>query len=55
MPKLIRLNKFGTLAITIPKSIALSTKLKAGDDITMELKSVEPVIIALRKNEPVKW
>lgn len=55
MPKLIRLNKYGTLGITIPKAIADSLKLKAGDDIQMEIKSIEPMVIALKKNEPIKW
>ena len=55
MPKLIKLNSFGTLAITIPKSICESLNLKAGDDITMEIKSVDPVIIAFRKNAEIKW
>jgi len=55
MPKLIKLNKFGTLAITIPKSMVESLNLQAGDDIKMEIKSVDPVIIAFKKNEPIKW
>ena len=55
MPKLIKLNKFGTLAITIPKSICESLKLQAGDDMTLEIKSADPIIIGLRKNEPIKW
>lgn len=55
MPKLIKLNKYGTLGITIPKSICDSLKLQPGDDIQIEIKSAEPVVLAFKKIEPIKW
>jgi AbrB family looped-hinge helix DNA binding protein len=55
MPKLIKLNSFGTLAITIPKSICESLNLKAGDDVKIEIKSTSPVILGFQKLEPIKW
>lgn len=54
MPKLIRLNKYGTLGISIPKAIVDATDLKAGDNIEMKIKQTNPdVIIALRRPKPI--
>lgn len=55
MPKLIKLNKFGTLAVTIPKSVVQSTGLVVGDSIQIEVKNINPLILALKKNEEIKW
>lgn len=55
MPKLIKLNNYGTLGISIPKAICETTGLKPGDEITMEIKSIDPIIIAFRKNKKIEW
>lgn len=56
--KLIKLNAFGSLGLTIPKAIVESTGLKPGDDIQIEIKQADPLILALKKSEPImtkKW
>jgi antitoxin component of MazEF toxin-antitoxin module len=56
MPKLIKLNKYGTLALTIPKSIVDATNLKAGDLIKIEIKNTTPLVLKLEKLEgESKW
>jgi len=56
MPKLIKLNKFGTLALSIPKSICEATGLLAGDQIEMKIEQTIPeVIIKFRKVSKEKW
>jgi len=56
MPKLIKLNKYGTLALSIPKSIVDSTGLKAGDIIKIEIKNTAPLVLKLEKLEgESKW
>lgn len=55
MPKLIKLNKYGTLALTIPKSIVEATGLKQGDSIDVKIKSIDPLIIAVIKNKQIEW
>ena len=55
MPQIIKLNKYGTLAISIPKAIVDMTKLKQGDVLDLEMKSIDPLIIALKKRKPIEW
>lgn len=55
MPKLIKLNKYGTLALSIPKSIVEATGLKQGDNVEVKIKSVDPLIIAFTKSKPIEW
>ena len=55
MPKLIKLNKYGTLALSIPKSIVDSTGLKQGDNMEVKIKSIDPLIIAIIKPKQIEW
>jgi bifunctional DNA-binding transcriptional regulator/antitoxin component of YhaV-PrlF toxin-antitoxin module len=56
MPKLIRLNKYGTLALSIPKAIVEATGLNVGDIIEMKIEQTNPeVIIKFRKTNKEKW
>ena len=55
MPILIKLNNYGSLGVTIPKPIVETLKLKAGDKVDMEIKSIDPVVIAFKKMKPIEW
>jgi bifunctional DNA-binding transcriptional regulator/antitoxin component of YhaV-PrlF toxin-antitoxin module len=50
MGKLIKLNKSGTLGISIPKSIVSATGLNAGDVVEIKIEQTNPeVIIKFRR------
>jgi len=55
MVKLRRLNNKGTLGLSIPKSVITAARMKEGEDFIVEMKSVKPLVLALRRVEKIEW
>jgi len=63
MPKIITLSEYQTkegmkrksLGITIPRNILKATGLEPGDHLEIEIKQVDPLIMALKKPKEVEF
>lgn len=55
MVKLRKLNNKGTLGLTIPKSVITAARMAEGDKFVVEVKAVKPLVLALRRIEPIRF
>ena len=54
MTKLLKLNKFGSLAIVIPIGIVRSARLQAGEEIDFELMNAKPLVLKVKRKEELE-
>ncbi len=54
MPRLIKLNKFGSLSVVIPIGIVRSAKLQAGEEMDFELMNAKPLVLKLKRKEELE-
>jgi len=50
-----KLGKEESLGITLPKQLVRSHRLKSGDVFDIEVKSIEPLILALVKRRKIEY